>query len=158
MICSDGFAVALQAIAAEFDERAGIDARLTLLRAAGRRIADRFRLPPCATLEALVAEANAILVLVGWGRVAMMLVPDQSVLRIEHEGMPLVASLGEPIGHWLSSVLEGLYEGWLAAQPDAQGCEQVVSIVAGAVDPRPGRVVLLAQGRSPGLSGRPLGS
>lgn len=115
------FTLFLHALASEFDEQAGPAARDVLLRSVGRRMASRMLPPSCRTMEALEIEINDLLGQLGWGRMQLDLLSEERALRITHEALPRLGSLGEPTGEWLSATLEGMYEGWLSNQPDAHG-------------------------------------
>ena len=107
----------VRALAEEVDSLAGANERDDMLRGVGRRMARMLPLPPVRTLDALEIEANDALDMIGWGRVRFELQEAQVKLRLVHDGLPRVGSLGGPAGHWLSALLEGLYDGWLGQQP-----------------------------------------
>lgn len=115
------FTLFLHALASEFDEQAGPGARDVLLRSVGRRMASRLLPPSCRTMDALQIEINDLLGQLGWGRMHLDLLSEERTLRITHEALPRLGSLGEPSGEWLSATLEGMYEAWLSNQPDADG-------------------------------------
>jgi hypothetical protein len=60
---------------------------------------------------------NEALGAVGWGAVSLTLDESERRLTIQHTGLPRLGGAGEPPGLWLSAVLEGLYETWIAQQP-----------------------------------------
>ena len=107
----------IRALAEEVDSLAGASERDDMLRGVGRRMARMVPLPAVKTLDALEIEANDALESIGWGHVRFQLEEVQVKLRVVHGGLPRVGSLGGPSGHWLSALLEGLYDGWLAQQP-----------------------------------------
>ncbi len=109
--------VFVRALAEEVDSLAGASERDDMLRGVGRRMARMVPLPAVRTLDALEIEANDALDMIGWGRVRFELQEVQVKLRVVHDGLPRVGSLGGPAGHWLSALLEGLYDGWLGQQP-----------------------------------------
>lgn len=121
VLAKPDFTLFLHALASEFDEQAGPAARDVLLRSVGRRMASRLLPPSCRTMEALEIEINDLLGQLGWGRMQLDLLSEERALRITHEALPRLGSLGEPSGEWLSATLEGMYEGWLSNQPDADG-------------------------------------
>ena len=111
--------VFLRALADEIDAQGGEEARDELLRAVGRRMAALVPLPPVATLEALEIEMNEALYCLGWGSTMLTLEPTEQSLTIVHTGLPRVGGAGNPPGQWLSAVLEGLYESWIAQEPNS---------------------------------------
>ncbi|MBB2200509.1 cellulose biosynthesis protein BcsD [Gluconacetobacter tumulisoli] len=111
----------MREFARAFDEQAGAEARDRFLRAVGARMADRLVLPPCTTIEAMEHEMNALLALVGWGRVSLALDRGRQVLQIRHAGLPTLGGLGAPAGYWLAACLAGVYETWIGRQPDGTG-------------------------------------
>lgn len=110
----------LRALADQVDHLAGAGERDELLRSIGRRMARMLPLPAVASLEALELEMNDALEALGWGAVSMRLDEAEPALMISHAGLPRIGSLGTPPGQWLSALLEGLYETWLAQQPGSQ--------------------------------------
>ena len=110
----------LRALADEIDS-AGIEARDAMLQAAGRRMAKANPLLTPPDIAALELEINDHLAGWGWGHARLRLIAEQRVLMITHVGLPHVGGAGNPPGTWLSAVLEGLYECWLAALPGADG-------------------------------------
>ena len=110
----------LRALAAEIDGQTGVAGRDTLLRAVGRQMARLAPLAPVASLEALEAEMNAVLEDMGWGRTRLSLHEAERALVFTHAGLPRAGGGGEPPGQWLAAALEGLYEGWMAAQPGSE--------------------------------------
>jgi hypothetical protein len=107
----------LRALADEIDAQRGEAAREELLRATGRRMAMLLPLPEVRSVEALAMEMNDALEALGWGSATLTLEESENRLTILHSGLPLVGGAGEPPGMWLSAVLEGLYETWIAQQP-----------------------------------------
>jgi hypothetical protein len=107
----------LRALADEIDARGGDSARDDMLRAIGRRMATLLPLPVVASVEALALEMNDALGGLGWGAATLTLETGEKQLTILHEGLPRLGGAGEPPGLWLSAVLEGLYETWIAQQP-----------------------------------------
>ena len=65
-------------------------------------------------------EVNDALDGLGWGEAHLRLNESERTLEIVHGGLPRIGSLGSPAGQWLSAVLEGLYDGWLAQQPGSK--------------------------------------
>jgi hypothetical protein len=111
------FRVFLRALATEMDALAGAERRDEVLRSVGRRLAALRPLPETDTLEALELEMNETLADLGWGSARLSLDEADRALLIHHTGLPRLGAAGEPPGLWLSAVLEGLYEGWMARQP-----------------------------------------
>lgn len=111
------FRVFLRALAAEMDALAGPERRDEVLRSVGRRMAALRPLPETDTLEALELEMNETLAGLGWGSARLSLDEVDRAMLIHHTGLPRLGAAGEPPGLWLSAVLEGLYEGWMARQP-----------------------------------------
>lgn len=111
------FRVFLRALATEMDALAGAERRDEVLRSVGRRMAALRPLPETDTLEALELEMNETLADLGWGSARLSLDEADRALLIHHTGLPRLGAAGEPAGLWLSAVLEGLYEGWMARQP-----------------------------------------
>jgi hypothetical protein len=107
----------LRALADEIDAQRGEAARDELLRATGRRMARLLPLPEVGSVEALAMEMNDALEALGWGSVTLTLEESEKRLTITHSGLPRLGGAGEPPGLWLSAVLEGLYETWIAQQP-----------------------------------------
>ncbi len=107
----------LRALADEIDAQRGEAARDEMLRATGRRMARLLPLPDVASVEALALEMNDALASLGWGTVVLTLEEGERRLIILHTGLPRLGGAGEPPGLWLSPVLEGLYETWIAQQP-----------------------------------------
>jgi hypothetical protein len=111
------FRVFLRALAIEIDALAGAERRDEVLRSVGRRMAALRPLAETDTLEALELEMNETLADLGWGSARLSLDEADRALLIHHTGLPRLGAAGEPPGLWLSAVLEGLYEGWMARQP-----------------------------------------
>ncbi len=107
----------LRALADEIDTQRGEGARDEMLRATGRRMARLLPLPDVASVEALAMEMNEALAAIGWGMTSLTLEEDERRLTILHTGLPRLGGAGDPPGLWLSAVLEGLYETWIAQQP-----------------------------------------
>lgn len=110
----------LRAMADEIDGSFGAEARDTLLRGAGARMARLAPLSAVGTLDALEVEINDSLTAMGWGRASLAFDDTARELRITHHGLPRVGTAGDPPGTWLAALLEGLYETWLAQQPGAE--------------------------------------
>ncbi len=110
----------LRALAEEVDSLAGAGDRDDMLRGVGRRMSRLMPLPPVQSLQALEMEINDVLNGVGWGEVELQLSEADRSLHIAHHGFPRVGSLGTPSGQWLSALLEGLYDAWLAQQPGSK--------------------------------------
>jgi hypothetical protein len=109
----------VRALADEIDEVGGATARDALLRGVGRRMAASNPLTTTLDVAGLELEINDHLAGWGWGRATLRLDAAQRSLTIEHAGLPVVGSAGDPPGTWVSAVLEGLYEAWLNALPGA---------------------------------------
>jgi hypothetical protein len=109
----------LRALMAVVEEHLPGDARATLLRAIGEGMAREMPLPPCATLVELEARMNEALAAVEWGYVQIALDEAAPALIIHHAAAPLVSVAGDPKGAWLGTLLEGLHQAWLDAQPGA---------------------------------------
>ena len=107
----------LRALADEVDAVAGAAGRDTMLRNTGHRMARQMPLTPVASMDALELEMNEALGGMGWGRASLVLNEAERALVITHANLPPVGSAGDPPGMWLSAVLEGLFEGWMAQQP-----------------------------------------
>jgi hypothetical protein len=107
----------LRGFADEVDSLAGAGERDDMLRGIGRRMARMMPVPPVRHLVTLEMEMNDLLRVCGWGEVRLHLSEPERSLRLTHVGLPRVGSLGAPAGQWLSALLEGLYDGWLAQQP-----------------------------------------
>jgi hypothetical protein len=141
----------LRALAAHIDGQAGVPGRDALLREVGRQMAALAALAPLAavtSLEALAAEMDAALEAMGWGRTRVALLEAERALLFTHAGLPLVGGQGDPPGLWLAAALEGLYEGWMAAQPGAEAGMEARR-VAGSAD----QTVVIRYARGSGLSG-----
>lgn len=110
----------LRALAEEVDSLAGSGERDDMLRGVGRRMARLQPLPPVQTLQALEMEINDALDGLGWGQAHLRLNEPDRALEVTHVGLPRIGSLGSPPGQWLSALLEGLYDGWLAQQPGSK--------------------------------------
>ena len=110
----------LRALAEEVDSLAGSGERDDMLRGVGRRMARLQPLPIVQTLDALEMEMNDALDGLGWGEVHLRLNETDRTLEVVHSGLPRIGSLGSPPGQWLSALLEGLYDGWLAQQPGSK--------------------------------------
>ena len=110
----------LRALAEEVDSLAGVGDRDDMLRGVGRRMSRLMPLPPVQSLQSLEMEINDVLNGVGWGSVELRLSEADRVLHITHDGFPRIGSLGTPSGQWLSALLEGLYDGWVAQQPGSK--------------------------------------
>ncbi len=109
--------VFVRALADEVDSMAKNFERDDMLRGIGRRMARLVPLPSVASLDALEVEMNDALGMLDWGSVGLHLHEGEQTLFVIHSGLPPIGSLGDPMGQWLSAVLEGLYETWLEQQP-----------------------------------------
>lgn len=109
----------LRALAEEIDSLANPAERDDMLRGVGGRMARLMPLPQVATLHMLSLEMNEVLASLGFGQASLSVDEADRYLVITHTGLPRVGSAGDPPGTWLSALLEGLYEHWLAAQPGA---------------------------------------
>ncbi len=107
----------LRGFAEEVDVLAGPGERDDMLRGIGRRMSGMLPLPPARDLPTLEIEINDTLATLGWGKVRLHLLESERMLQLTHLGLPRIGSLGAPPGSWLSALLEGLYDGWLAQQP-----------------------------------------
>ncbi len=110
----------LRAMADEIDGEGGVPARDALLRGVGRRMATTNPLPSATDTQGLTMEMNDRLAGWHWGDVKLHLSDTERVLVITHTGLPWIGGTGDPPGTWLAAVLEGLYETWLNALPDAE--------------------------------------
>lgn len=110
----------VRAMAEEVDTLAGAGERDDLLRGVGRRLSRLMPLPAVHTLDALEIEMNEALEQAGLGAVKLELHEADRSMRLLHTGLPRLGSIGTPSGMWLSAMLEGLYDGWLAQQPGAK--------------------------------------
>ncbi|MCB8876366.1 cellulose biosynthesis protein BcsD [Acidisoma silvae] len=111
----------LRAMAEELDTVAGAAGRDALLHGVGRQMALQHPLSHQTSTAALALEMNEVLENFGWGHVRITFSPADACLILSHAGLPRIGGRGEPPGTWLAAVLEGLYEGWLAQQPGADG-------------------------------------
>lgn len=109
--------VFIRALAGEVDAQGGEAARDELLRGVGRRMAKLMPLPEVTSVESLEIEMNDMLSLLAWGSTRLTLEENENSLTIIHSGLPRLGAAGNPPGLWLSAVLEGLYETWIAQQP-----------------------------------------
>lgn len=109
----------LRAMVDQIDGDSGVPARDALLRGIGRRMAATNPLPLATDTQALTMEMNDRLAGWHWGGVKLHLSDTERVLVITHTGLPWIGGTGEPPGTWLAAVLEGLYETWLNALPNA---------------------------------------
>jgi Cellulose synthase subunit D len=127
----------LRGLAVELDAQVGADASMAILRAIGQQMAEQLRLITVSSLDALALEMNMILGEIGWGSVQLTLLEAERCVIMTHIGLPQLGSTGEPPGTWLAPVLEGLYQGWMAQQPGADG-----SLVARLGVRESGRIVI----------------
>ncbi len=132
----------LRALAEEVDSLAGAGERDDMLRGVGRRMARLTPLPAVQTLVALEIELNDALDTLGWGSVTLHVNEADRALEVTHSGLPRIGSLGTPAGQWLSALLEGLYDAWLAQQPGSKP-----SLTARRLDRGEGDVVVVSYGR-----------
>ncbi len=91
-----------------------------LLRAVGQRMAQMRPIPATASMDALQIEMNEILAELGWGSVRLAAPDTERGMLLTHFGLPRIGAVGNPPGTWLAAVLEGLYSGWMAAQPGSE--------------------------------------
>lgn len=131
----------LRALAEEIDSVGGLVARDALLRSVGRRMALLNPLPVAPDVAGVELELNGMLADWGWGATRLHLSESERALIISHYGLPVIGSAGDPPGTWLSALLEGLYEGWLAQLPgsDRNLTAKRQRISVGAVTLRYGR-------------------
>ncbi len=134
----------LRGFAEEVDSLAGPGERDDMLRGIGRRMARMVPLPPARDLATLEMEMNEALATLGWGEVRLQLLEPERKLQMTHMGLPRIGALGAPPGLWLSALLEGLYDGWLAQQPGHVGVLSTRRQDAG-----PERAVVMSYGRQP---------
>jgi hypothetical protein len=95
------------------------ESRALLLRALGEGMAREMPLPPCETLAELEARMNEALAAAEWGYVEIAFDEAAPALLIRHAAAPLVSVAGDPEGAWVGTLLEGLHQSWLDAQPGA---------------------------------------
>ena len=107
----------VRGFAEEVDTLASPGERDAMLRGIGRRMSRMLPLPPARDLATLEMEMNDALTALGWGTVRLQLLAPERMLQMTHLDLPRIGSLGAPPGSWLSALLEGLYDGWLAQQP-----------------------------------------
>ncbi|CAH2602384.1 Cellulose synthase [Rhodovastum atsumiense] len=133
--------VFLHALAEEIDSQGGVAARDELLRGIGRRMAKLRPILAVSGIDLLTAEINEQLGLMGWGQASLHVADEYPALQIVHTGLPRVGAGGDPPGSWMSALLEGLYQGWLAQQPGSEPGMTVrrESVSARAVTLRYGR-------------------
>lgn len=132
----------LRALADEVDDAGGAEGRDALLREVGRRLARSHPLPAASRVDVLELEINDALAALGWGRASLAVSEADRALMIDHVGLPGVGGAGDPPGTWLSAVLEGVYEVWMAALPGADpslGVRRVRATAGGSVLLRYGR-------------------
>ncbi len=115
--CTVDWRAFLRGFAEEVDTLAGPGERDAMLRGIGRRMSQMLPLPPARDLPTLEMEMNDTLAALGWGAVRLQLLEPERMLQMTHVDLPRIGSLGTPPGLWLSALLEGLYDGWLAQQP-----------------------------------------
>lgn len=109
----------VRALMAVVKEHLPAEARTTMLRALGEGMAREMPLPPCETLAELEARMNEALAANEWGYVQISLDETAPALLIRHAAAPLVSVAGDAEGAWVGTVLEGLHQAWLDAQPGA---------------------------------------
>jgi hypothetical protein len=134
--------VFLRALVDEIDSLASAGDRDDMLRGVGVRMAALAPLPAVGTLNTLQIEINDALAVLGWGQASLVLDEPERMLLITHTGLPRIGSAGSPPGTWLAALLEGLYEAWLAQQPDGDSAlvaRRTASDSADAVTLRYGR-------------------
>lgn len=110
----------VRAIVEALGARLQPEASHVLLREVGGRVAALMPLPECTSLSELEARMNSALAVVGWGSVQLSFDGADRSLLLVHQAAPTAATVTDPGGAWFSSVLEGLYERWLGAQPGAE--------------------------------------
>jgi hypothetical protein len=111
----------LRALVETLDANMEPDSRDALLRAVGGRMAQLSPMPACGTLGELESRMNDVLAAADWGFVQVALDNQARVLLLTHNAAPIVTTHHDAAGAWVCAVLEGLYAGWLAAQPGAEG-------------------------------------
>ncbi len=129
--------VFLRAMAEEIDASGGSAARDALLRFVGQRIATMRPITPAPDMATLAMEVNDQLAVLGWGTAAFTIDEADRSLLITHARLPRIGAAGDPPGTWLSALLEGLYEGWMAQLPGGDS-----ALVARRVRVTPQTVVL----------------
>jgi hypothetical protein len=132
----------LRGMADEIDAVGGATARDTLLRHVGHRIAVMRPVGAAPNMETLAMEMNDQLAAIGWGMVGIVLSERDRSLLITHSQLPRIGAAGDPPGTWLSAMLEGLYEGWLAQLP---GSDPAMVVRRMRITPQ---TVLLRYGRT----------
>jgi hypothetical protein len=133
----------LRGLAEEVDSLAGAGERDDMLRGIGRRMARMMPLPAVDNLTALEMEMNDALGTIGWGGVRLHVNEAERALHLVHTGLPRIGSLGTPAGHWLSAMLEGLYDSWFAQQPGSKP-----SLSTRRIDGADGSAVLMRYARA----------
>ncbi|WP_160121434.1 cellulose biosynthesis protein BcsD [Rhodovarius lipocyclicus] len=111
----------LRALVETLDTHLDAASRDALLRAVGGRMAQLAAIPACGTLAELETRMNDVLAAADWGYVQISLDAQAKALVISHHAAPAVSTHHDAQGAWVGAVLEGLYAGWLAAQPGAEG-------------------------------------
>ncbi len=122
----------LRALADEVDSVGGAAGRDALLREVGRRLARGHPLREASRIDVLELEINDALAGMGWGSASLRVSEADRALLIEHTGLPGLGGAGDPPGTWLSAVLEGVYEVWMAALPGADSSLSVRRVRATA--------------------------
>lgn len=101
----------LRALAGELDEQMPAEELRAFFRMVGGRMAAAAPLAAGQTLQDLEVQANRYFGGIGWG---WMKVRDlDTSLELLHSCSPLRQAFGDGAMSWTTSVLEGLYAGWL---------------------------------------------
>ncbi|RVT96927.1 hypothetical protein EOD42_11025 [Rhodovarius crocodyli] len=111
----------LRALVETLDTHLDAAGRDALLRAVGGRMAQLAAIPACGTLAELETRINDVLAAADWGYAQISLDAQAKAMFIAHHAAPAVSTYHDAQGAWVGAVLEGLYAGWLATQPGAEG-------------------------------------
>ncbi|NIE81379.1 cellulose biosynthesis protein BcsD [Asaia sp. As-1742] len=111
---SPDFSLFIHSLATELELQAGAEESDALLFSIGKRVAARLPLPHCHTTASFELECNAILALIGWGRIALEYDPQKNILHLYINDHPQVGALGKPSGTWFASFYAGALTAWFA--------------------------------------------
>ncbi|GBR16646.1 cellulose biosynthesis protein BcsD [Asaia spathodeae] len=113
------YSLFLHSLASELDIQAGAEERDALLQSVGLRAATRLPLPACETTEDFELECNALLRLMGWGRIALALSQEKHCLTLTINEPLRLGALGTPSGQWYAAFYAGLLTGWFQQTGEA---------------------------------------